>query len=101
MTCAKGSHNRLRYAGDVASVTVTMDEAVTVSGTPHLALNIGGTTVQANYLSGSGSNALVFTYTILAGQTDTDGISLDANALSLNGGTITDAAGNPAILTAA
>src|ERR1041385_6116003 len=74
---------------------------VTGTGTPHLALNIGGTTVQANYASGSGTSSLVFTYTILAGQTDTDGISINANALSLNGGTISDAAGNTAVLTTA
>ena len=101
ITSATGIQNSTLNAGDVASVTVTMSEAVTVTGTPQLALNIGGTTVQANYASGSGSTALVFTYTILSGQTDTNGISIDANALSLNGGTITDAAGNPATLTAA
>ena len=78
-----------------------MSEAVTVTGTPHLALNIGGTTVQANYVSGSGSSALVFNYTILAGQTDTNGISIAANALSLNSGTIKDLAGHAATLTAA
>src|SRR5205807_1911501 len=74
---------------------------VTVTGTPQLQLNVGGTLVQANYASGSGSNALVFTYTILAGQIDANGIGINANALSLNSGTITDAAGNPATLTAA
>jgi hypothetical protein len=101
ITSATGIQNSTLNAGDVVSVTVTMDEAVTVTGTPQLALNIGGTTVQANYVSGSGSTALVFTYTILAGQADTNGISIGSNALSLNGGTITDAAGNAATLTAA
>ena len=101
ITSATGIQNSTLNAGDVVSVTVTLSEAVTVTGTPQLALNIGGTTVQANYASGSGSSALVFTYTILAGQTDTNGISINANALSLNGGTITDAAGNAATLTAA
>src|SRR5207244_7012546 len=76
-------------------------EAVTVTGTPQLQLNIGGTLVNASYASGSGSTALVFSYTILAGQTDANGISINANALSLNGGTITDTAGNVATLTAA
>jgi hypothetical protein len=101
ITSAAGIQNSTLNAGDVASVTVTMSEAVTVTGTPQLALNIGGTTVQANYASGSGGNTLVFNYTILAGQTDANGIALGANALSLNGGTITDAAGNAATLTAA
>ncbi len=43
----------------------------------------------------------MFTYTILAGQTDANGISINANALSLNGGAITDAAGNAVTLTTA
>jgi large repetitive protein len=43
-------------AGDVVTVTATFSEAVTVvtsGGTPYLNLNIGGTTVQAAYASGS------------------------------------------------
>ena len=39
--------------------------AVTVTGTPQLALNSGGT---ASYSSGSGTGALTFTYTVAAGQ---------------------------------
>nr|WP_246583580.1 Ig-like domain-containing protein [Bradyrhizobium iriomotense] len=101
ITSATGAQNNTLNAGDVVSVTVTFNESVTVTGMPQLALNIGGTPVQASYASGSGSNQLVFTYTIQAGQTDANGISIDANALSLNGGTITDAAGNAAVLTAA
>ncbi|WP_181165620.1 Ig-like domain-containing protein [Mesorhizobium sp. B2-4-12] len=100
ITSATGIQNSYLNAGDVVSVTVALSESVTVTGTPQLALNIGGTTVQANYSSGSGSSSLVFTYTTQSGQTDTNGISIDANALSLNGGTIKDAAGNSATLTA-
>jgi hypothetical protein len=55
--------------------------------------------VQASYASGSTTTALVFTYTILAGQTDTDGISIDANRLTLNSGTLKDGSGNDATLT--
>ena len=101
ITSATGIQNNTLNAGDVVSTTVTFSENVTVTSTPQLQLNIGGTLVQANYASGSGSSSLVFTYTILAGQTDANGISINANALSLNSGTITDAAGNPATLTAA
>ena len=100
ITSATGIQNKYLNAGDVVSVTVTMSEVVTVTGTPLLALNIGGTTVQASYASGTGSAALVFNYTIQAGQTDTNGISIAANALSLNSGTIKDLAGNAATLTA-
>ncbi len=86
-------------AGDTVSVTVKMSEATTVTGTPTVALKIGDTTVQAKYASGSGTNALVFTYAIQAGRTDSDGISIAANSLNLNGGTLRDAAGNTATLT--
>ncbi|WP_233202433.1 Ig-like domain-containing protein [Limnohabitans sp. JirII-31] len=99
ITDATGIQNNTLNAGDVVNVTVTLNEAITVTGTPQLALNIGGTTVQASYASGSGTSALVFSYTVLAGQTDANGISLAANALSLNGGTLKDAAGNAATLS--
>ena len=49
--------------GDTLTFTLNTDENVTVDttgGTPQLALTIGSTTVQANYASGSGSKALVF-----------------------------------------
>ncbi|MGZ5050801.1 MAG: DUF6701 domain-containing protein [Methylobacter sp.] len=99
ITSATGILNSALNADDIVNVTVTMSEASTVTGTPQLTLNIGGTLVQADYASGSGSTALVFSYTILAGQTDTNGISINANSLSLNSGTIKDAAGNAATLS--
>jgi hypothetical protein len=99
ISAATGAQNSTLNAGDVVSATVTMDSVTTVTGTPQLALNIGGTTVQASYASGSGSSALVFNYTVLAGQTDANGISVAANSLALNGGTMVDVAGNAATLT--
>jgi hypothetical protein len=97
-----GAQSGRLNAGDVVSVTVTMDEATvvdTTGGTPRVALNVGGSTVYADYVSGNGTASLLFQYTILAGQTDANGISLDANALQANGGTLRDAAGNAATLT--
>ncbi len=99
ITSATGIQNDTLNAGDVLSVTVSFSEAVTVTGAPDLALNIGGTMVQASYASGSGSNALTFSYTVLATQTDANGISITANSLALNSGTIEDVAGNAATLT--
>jgi hypothetical protein len=94
-----GTQNNTLNAGDVVTATVTMSEATTVTGSPTLALNIGGTTVYADYASGSGTSALLFNYTILATQTDADGISVDADSLALNSGTIADLAGNAATLS--
>ena len=99
ITGATGAQSSTLSAGDVVTATVTFSEVVTVTGTPQLALTIGSTPVQASYVSGSGSNALTFTYTIAAGQTDTNGIAIAANALSLNGGTLLGATGNNATLS--
>ena len=56
-------------------------------------LNDGGT---ATYTSGSGTNALTFSYTVAAGQNTP---TLTATAVNLNGATITDGAGNTANLS--
>ena len=89
-------------AGDKVIITVTMDEDTAVNtegGTPRIALNIGGTTVYANYSGGSGTRQLTFEYTILDGQNDSNGISIASNSIEANGGTLKDAAGNSANLT--
>ena len=43
--------------------------------------------------------ALRFDYTVVDGDNDTDGVEIEANKLSLNGGTIKDGAANDATLT--
>ncbi|BCN94149.1 biofilm-promoting protein BpfA [Thiomicrorhabdus immobilis] len=102
LTAQTGAQNNYLNAGDTITATVTFSEAVIVditNGIPTLTLDIGGTLVQASYTSGSSSTHLLFTYTIQANQTDSNGISIPENALSLNTGTISDFAGNPASLT--
>ena len=69
--------------------TATFNEAVTVTGTPRIALNVGGATLYADYLSGSGSSSLIFRYSISPGDADTDGIAMTAS-IDLNSGTIKD-----------
>jgi len=97
---ATGILNSTLNAGDVVSVNVPFSEVVNVTGIPQLALTIDSTVVNANYDSGTGTNNLVFKYTILANQTDTNGISIAGTpALTLNSGTINDVAGNAATLT--
>ncbi len=79
--------------GTVVPVTVTFDRPVivdTTGGSPTLSLNLGGTTIVAPYSSGSGTNALTFTYVVGLGQT-TLGSRLDyvsTSSLALNGATI-------------
>ena len=79
-------------AGDNLNFTVNASENVTVSGTPQLVLTIGSTSRQADYVSGSGTSALVFRYTVQSGDLDTDGIVV--SSLSANGGTLRDSANN-------
>ena len=79
--------------GETIEVTVTFNKAVDVGGTPQLALGIGGATRQASYVSGTGTASLVFRYTVASGDADNDGLSIGANALSLNSGSIDVAGG--------
>ena len=87
--------------GDTVSVTVTFDAAVTVTGTPQVGINIGGNARTADYTSGSGGTTATFQYTITSSDvSDSNGIDVVANSLTLNGGTITGAArGDDATLT--
>ncbi len=86
-------------AGQVLHLVVTFSEPVTVTGTPQLLLETGVTDESASYASGSGTSALEFDYTVQAGDTSSDLDAHDANALTLNGGTIVDAEGNAAVRT--
>ncbi len=80
-------------------LTINMSEAVTVTGTPRVAVDVGGVTRYATYTSGSGTSALTFTLTPQAGDVDLDGIAV-SSPVDLNGGTITDLSGNAlAVLT--
>ena len=51
-------------AGDIVEATVTWSEAVTVEGTPELAIMLDATQARARYASGSGSASLVFRHTV-------------------------------------
>ena len=83
-------------AGDEIEVTVTFDETVFVTGMPQLSLELGGGSRTATYGGGSGTAALVFEYEVADGESDTDGVGVEADSLS--GGTIRDGAGHNAAL---
>ena len=92
----------LLRTGDTVTVVVKFDESVRVTGTtnkPSMQLLIGTSTVDAIYASGSDTDTLRFTYVIQRGDNDIDGIALVGNSLTVPGGaSITDKAGNQAIL---
>jgi len=81
--------------GDVLTFVVNTSEAVLVDGVPRLALDVGGRTVYADFVAGSGTPTLVFQYQIQAGDNDADGIQV--LGLSANGASLHDAAGNQLI----
>ena len=103
-------------SGDYIHAAVTFSEEVSVTDAPQLTLDIGGVTRQADFRrdviiesakdgvhytsseNGYASTAL-FTYLVEQGDADADGVAIGADALSLNNGTIQDAAGNDAVLT--
>ena len=100
VTSTPASGTTYYLAGEVIEFTVTFSAPVTVTGTPKFAFRLGAATRQAAYASGSGSAALVFARTVQAGEVDSNGISWNALALALDGGTITQTgATTAAILT--
>ena len=72
---------------DSVEVTVTFSAGVTVTGKPQLELDVGGSAKAAEYKDTDGSN-VKFSYTVAENDEDTDGVSIGANKLTLNGGTI-------------
>ena len=73
--------------GDDIAITVTYDEVVVGTGSA-LTLSNGATAV---YTSGSGSAAMVYTYTVEEGNTASADLSVSSYT-----GTLADAAGNAA-----
>ncbi|WP_204787605.1 discoidin domain-containing protein [Paenibacillus oryzisoli] len=83
--------------GTTIMISVKFNGAVTVEGSPSIALNSGGT---AQYSSGSGTDTLLFTYMPQLGENSTDLDWSVENALALNNGSIMDSSNaSPAILT--
>ncbi len=80
--------------GGTLQVRARFNEPVTVTGTPQLTVvNDSRANHTLSYASGSTTNELVFSLTIGAANSATnagDELSLGANAMSLNGGTIKD-----------
>ncbi|TCS85076.1 gliding motility-associated-like protein [Anseongella ginsenosidimutans] len=85
---------------EVIPVTITFNQAVDVTGgTPNLLLETGATDRKAVYSSGSGSNTLLFNYTVQAGDLNADLDYASTAALALNAATIQSGSGMDAVLT--
>ena len=87
----------IESSGNTVKLTVHLSKAVTVSGTPTLTLNDGGT---ATYTGGSGTSALTFKHTVSS--TDSSVAALAITQVNLpNGATITDGSGKTPNLSGA
>ena len=84
--------------GDRIAVEVEFTQAVSVtmgSSRPEVAVEIGANTRKARYVSGSGNARLRFEYAVVAGDADTNGIAIPANALATpSGSAIRTSVGN-------
>ncbi len=99
-TLADGTGNDTHGTGASINLVATFSKAVTVTGTPRIAITIGTETRYATYNAGpSDATSVVFTYNIQAGDNDADGIAV-GSSIDLNGGTIqADNNGYDAILS--
>ena len=88
LTSDPGS-DTLYVIGDEIEASVRFNKTVTVRGTPQLGLTVGSRTRQATYRSTAGE-VLRFAYPVGDGDRDENGVSIAANSLLLNGGTIRD-----------
>lgn len=78
--------------GDEVLIGAEYDASVTVTGTPTIALDVGGEVISAMFKEVQGST-LIFTYTVREGDEDQDGLSVQSGSIDLNGGTIIGAGG--------
>ncbi len=88
-------------ANDTLLLVAKLSENVYINranGAPSIRLTIGNTSRTASYLSGSGTDSLVFMYTIISTDEDSSGFKLPS-AISLNSSIIRDEAGNNLLLT--
>ncbi|WP_413288297.1 Ig-like domain-containing protein [Bdellovibrio sp. HCB337] len=99
VTNVTSSNANKKYGpGATISIQITLSEVVNVTGNPTLMLNTTPTTQYATYTSGSGTDTLTFTYTVVSGDSQADLNYSSTSALALSGGLIKDTALNNASL---
>lgn len=98
---SSGSSATALVTGARLRASVTLTEAVTVSGTLNYVITIGSVRRAASYVSGSGSATLIFDYTLTSGDyAAANTITAEVNSLILASGKATDAAGNALVIAA-
>ena len=89
---------RTYLSGDPLEMRVSFGFPIAVTGTPRIALHLGSNVVYANYVSGTGTQTLLFRYVVSASDVDLDGVQLVTNSIDLNGGTLINSEGGAAVL---
>lgn len=97
LTSSSGSDNTYSI-GNAINVTITANEAITVTGTPRIPV-LGLSGKYFTYSSGTGTASLVFSYTVALNDSASAGVGVTANTLELNSGTLNDGAGIALVLT--
>ncbi len=85
-------------AGETITVGLRFDEGVVVTGLPRFALQIGSESRYAAFHESWGTATLLFEYVVQETDRDDNGLSILADAIDLNGGTMRDGTGNDANL---
>ena len=87
--------------GDTVRMSLAFSEPVTVAtdgGTPSVGIALDGTARHATYARGAGTASLSFVYEVTADDGTVTAVSVTADSLALNGGTIRDVGGRDADL---
>lgn len=87
--------DQIYIAGASVDFIVNLDESTDITGTPRIQLDITGVTRYADYASGSGTSALTFSYTVIATDTDSNGITIVGTTIDPNLGSLEDSNKNP------
>ena len=96
---ASGNNGSYLNAGDIVTISATFDSNVLVTGTPYAQIVVGSVYQYAAYSSGAGTNVLNFNYTVDDREAPS-GIAIASGSIEhRDGSTITDIAGNTAIIT--
>jgi len=74
---------------DIITFSLTHTNLINVAGgIPYVQIDIDGTLVNADYVSGTGSKTLYFQYTVVSGDNDDDGVEIQGTIVP-NGATLT------------
>ena len=89
----------VEFADPEDAATAAKNNATVAGGTPTLELETGAIDQKVNQTGGSGTNTLVFTYTVIEGDVSNDLNYELTTSLALAGSTIRDRHGNNAVVT--